>query len=188
MRTFVAIDLDDTVERRIAALQRKLQQHCPESGIRWTDPGKIHITLKFLGETSDEQVARISRALDEVAATCRAFDVGFRGIGTFPPSGSVRVLWLGIEDIDGALADCQSRCEEWIGPIGFPPENRKFAPHLTLARNKNPKNSDRVRAAMAQCESTERLVQSVEKLVFYHSTLTGQGPMYEALSTHKLGS
>ncbi len=52
MRTFVAIDLDDIVERRIAALQRKLQQHCPGSGIRWTDPGKMHITLKFLGETS----------------------------------------------------------------------------------------------------------------------------------------
>ena len=65
MRTFIAVDLDDAIKRRLAGLVERLQRRCPP--LRWTAPDSAHITLKFLGEINDQQIEPIGHTLDDLA-------------------------------------------------------------------------------------------------------------------------
>jgi 2'-5' RNA ligase len=184
VRSFIAIDFDDAVRKQLGRLQESLRDSC--TGVRWTRPEQLHLTLKFLGEIDERQIESISRALDELAGQCAPFDVQVRGMGTFTPSGPVRIVWVGLEDADGGLARCHSVCERLLSPLGFAPENRPFSPHLTLGRNNNPRNSRAIRAAIAGAKQPDAGFQTVEGIVLYHSTLGRGGPTYEALSRHEL--
>ncbi|MFQ5423834.1 MAG: RNA 2',3'-cyclic phosphodiesterase [Phycisphaerae bacterium] len=185
MRTFIAIDFDADIQRCMARVQRKLEEQCPTQGLRWTDTDHVHLTLQFLGEIADQQVAATSQALDDLAGTAARFEMDVGDVGVFPPKGPVRVIWVGIHDAHGELARLHTRCQERLATLGFPPERRAFSPHLTLARNRNPRNSDRIRAALSTLAMLRAGTQTVDHVTFYQSTLTKQGPIHEALSRHR---
>jgi len=182
MRTFVAVDFTDAIKSQFGALQDRLKPRCPQ--LKWVSPQQMHLTLKFLGEIDEQQVADIRKALDVLAGQCRPMDITVEQIGTFRPAGPVNVIWVGLHDATGHLAQCHAACEKLLAPLGFPLEDRPFSPHLTLARNNSPANSPQIRTALAAeppfCAGT----QSVAGVTFYHSTLTPRGPIYEVLSSH----
>ena len=182
MRTFIAIDLDVRVRKRLAEIQDRLRPQCPK--LRWVDPNKMHLTLKFLGEIEDQQALIVSEALDELARNTAPFDIAIEKTGVFGQRGSVRVVWVGISDCDGGLARCQEHCERLLEPLGFPRENRPFHPHLTLARNKSPRHSDAIRRAVADEADARAGVQTVTSVTFYQSTPGEDGPTYRALGRH----
>ncbi len=185
MRTFIAMDFGADIERCMARVQRKLEQQCPVRGLRWIDTDHMHLTLQFLGEIADQQIAPVSRALDDLAGTSSRFDIDVGGVGVFPPKGPVRVIWAGIHDARGELARLQARCQERLAPLGVSPEHRAFSPHLTLARNRDPRSSERILAALKTHVAFSAGTQTVDHVTFYQSTLTKQGPIYEALSRHR---
>lgn len=183
MRTFVAIDLDDDVKRPLAALQARLKPHCP--GLRWVDPAKIHLTLKFIGEIADDRILDIGAALDELAAQCRPFQIAIEQVGVFGQNGPVKVVWVGVSDDEhGALPRCHDLCERLLDPLGIPREHRPFRPHLTLARNRDLRQSETIRRAVELHAELRVGVQEVESVTFYQSILTSRGPVYQPLSRH----
>jgi len=185
MRTFIAIELNDTVHRRICELQDGLQASFPR--LRWSEPRHIHLTLKFLGEVDDPQVAGIRAALDRIAASMAPFTVAIRRVGVFPASGAPHVIWAGVDDRTGALGRCRDAIEAGIAPLGFPAESRPFQPHLTLARCPDPRSTRNLRAALEAHRNFDAGERSVRQFALIKSTLTRQGPIHEALSTHELG-
>ena len=186
MRTFIAIDFDETVRKQITDLQARLKPRCGK--LKWVDPRKMHLTIKFLGEIGDQQITPISGALDELARQCQPFDITVADLGTFNPTGPVKVLWIGIQDPTGRLAACHALCERLIEPLGFPTEKRRFSPHLTLARNRLPQNSREIRAALDAEPPVHVGTQTAGGVSFYQSTLTPEGPIYNALSRHPFQS
>ena len=102
---------------------------------RWLDPDGLHLTLAFIGEVDRSAQARIEIALDGVEAP--ALEVELHGIGHYPLRGSPRVLWVGASPARelGALAASVRRA---LARAGYPPERRKFAPHVTIARFRRP--------------------------------------------------
>src|SRR5262245_16859850 len=124
MRSFIAIDFDETIKRDLADLQDRLKSRCPK--MTWVKPEQIHLTLKFFGEIADQDIMPISAALDRLAGETSAFDVQVERVGVFPPSGRVNVIWIGIIDPDERLAHLQARCDELLAPLGFPAEGRSF--------------------------------------------------------------
>jgi 2'-5' RNA ligase len=182
MRTFIAIEFDPPIRKQLADLQRRLKPQCGRP--KWVDPTAMHLTLKFLGEIDPRQCVKVSEALDTLAAECEPFEIAVGGLGTFPPRGSVKVLWVGIEDESGGLQNCHKKCEALLTPIGFPPESRRFSPHLTLARNRNPGDSRAIIAAIEQLGAPNLGSQVVDGVTFYESTLTPRGPIYRAISKH----
>jgi 2'-5' RNA ligase len=97
----------------------------------------------------------------------------------------VNVVWVGLNDTEKRLARLQARCEELISPLGFPPEGRGFTPHLTIARNKDPRRSNDIRSAVALQGEPDFGVQCVEEVVFYQSTPGPSGHVHQALSKHR---
>ena len=101
---------------------------------RWVRVDGLHLTLRFLGATPDEKQSQIAAALEAASAGVAPFRVALSGGGAFPDPRRPRVLWIGINEGAALLAGLARRLDERLAPLGWPPEGRPFAPHLTLAR------------------------------------------------------
>jgi 2'-5' RNA ligase len=148
---------------------------------------KLHLTLKFFGEIAPERVEALSGAAARVALNSQSFILALSGTGAFPPRGNPRVLWLGIEDASGALAQLQSRLEEECSALGFAREERPFHPHLTLARIRAPQGA-RELASRHQETGFARIEFEAADLVLLRSELGPGGSRYTVISRHELGA
>jgi 2'-5' RNA ligase len=129
MRIFIGIDLDPEVRARISRFLEGVQGFAPEA--RWVHSESLHITLKFIGEQTPEQVATIAERLRRVENG--AFEIRFGGYGFFPSAKAARVFWIGIH-AGPQLAELAERIDKAVAELGIPREDRTYSPHLTLAR------------------------------------------------------
>ena len=125
IRLFVALSLPEDVRRRLELLRGGL------AGARWQSAEQMHLTLRFIGEVDGGAFAEIGDALAHVDA--EAFSLTLEGVGHFPPRGKVRILWAGVA-LNPALMHLRERTEAAITGLGFEPDGRNYAPHVTLAR------------------------------------------------------
>ena len=131
LRLFIACELPDDVRGELADLQDVLRG-LHGGRLRWVRPHGIHITLKFLGDVEETRVQAITSALVDAI---EPFEIRLHlaALGGFG-GARLRVLWIGLEGDTEPLADLARRIDRALGMIGFPPERRPFAAHLTLAR------------------------------------------------------
>jgi len=134
VRAFIAIPLPHPLLEKLAALQRQLEKQFPPRSVRWVRAEGIHLTLKFLGDTSTEKLPDIKQSLAAVARHAPACSFTVEGVGCFPNPRRPRVVWVGIQEPTGRLTALQDAIEEVLAPLGYPPEGRGFKPHLTLGR------------------------------------------------------
>jgi 2'-5' RNA ligase len=129
MRIFIGIDLDSEVRGRITRFVEGVQGFAPDA--RWVRPESLHVTLKFIGEQTAEQVGAITERLGGVESN--AFDIRAGGYGFFPTVKAPRVFWIGIH-AGPQLAALAESIDVAVAELGIPREDRPFSPHLTLAR------------------------------------------------------
>jgi 2'-5' RNA ligase len=135
-RTFIAVELNDEARSYLHQQIQGLARFLPR--VRWVDPETLHLTLAFLGELDDAQLAQAMQVAAETAETATAFTVRIGSLGIFGPPHNPRVIWIGLDGRLQALLDLQMLLAEQLVRVGFPPEERAYAPHLTLARIKTP--------------------------------------------------
>jgi 2'-5' RNA ligase len=105
------------------------------NGAKWVDPGNFHLTLRFIGEIGEDQAADVDEALVRLRA--RRFALQLAGTGVFGGGDKPRNLWVGVER-SAELVALRDKIEHALIRAGLPPEPRKFAPHVTLARLHDP--------------------------------------------------
>jgi 2'-5' RNA ligase len=187
LRTFIAINLNPELKETLSNLIEELKRLDPaRKSVRWVNQQAMHLTLKFLGEIDESQVEQIKKALEQISDGSRTFTMEIRGTGYFPPDKrNPRVLWLGIEE-EKSLQILQSRLEEEMEKLGFPKENRKFHPHLTLGRVKIPSNLREIMLHLEQYGSQKFGEMEVRKITFFKSVLKPTGAEYSVLSEFEL--
>lgn len=126
-RLFVAIDLPAILRARLVGLCAGVR------GAKWVSTEQIHLTLRFIGEVDNGRFADIAEALDNIHLA--PFTLRLSGVGHFPPRGKPKVLWAGVAD-GAAVSRLHDKIEVRLQRLGLPPDARKFAPHVTLARLK----------------------------------------------------
>ncbi|MFA5309854.1 MAG: RNA 2',3'-cyclic phosphodiesterase [Dehalococcoidales bacterium] len=185
IRSFVAIELPQDVKRALASLEEKLKAS-GGAPVKWVEPESIHLTLKFLGDIESGAAGGITAALKEAARGTRPFSIAVSGLGVFPDTRRVRVVWVGLTGDLDILAGLQKRVEAALVPLGFPAEGRAFTPHLTIARVRDYAAPD-ARQALGQLISKTSFGASHEIKVsgfsLMRSQLTREGPVYTRLST-----
>ena len=130
-RTFIALKTDVQKEMMDCMLHLRNALHLEK--LKWVDPGNLHITLRFLGDTSPEQVEKINKILKDTIPGFNCPELNFRGLGVFRSIQKPAVLWIGI-DTGTILLELKKRLDRQLTAVGFPLEERKYSPHLTLAR------------------------------------------------------
>jgi RNA 2',3'-cyclic 3'-phosphodiesterase len=128
LRLFVGIQFPPELKLRLSLLETALP------GARWIDPGNLHLTLRFIGEITEDRAADADEALLRLKA--RRFALQLAGVGVFG-GNRPHSLWLGVER-DPELIRLHDKIELALIRIGFAPEPRRFAPHVTLARLRDP--------------------------------------------------
>ncbi len=182
MRIFLAVDLDESIRSGIAALQRHLARE-GVPGIRWVDPAGIHLTLRFCGEISQETTDRLARSIAP-GVPYAPFPIRLGGLGTFPPRGAPRVLWVGVREA-GSLVPVAAWIEERVISCGLSREPRPFHPHLTLGRFR-PGARPPVREALSAPGAGDLGSLTVETIVLFESHLSPGGARYDALHSFPL--
>jgi RNA 2',3'-cyclic 3'-phosphodiesterase len=136
MRLFIAIPIPEEVKREARRWQEELRLVAPDKGIRWATPEQFHLTLKFLGEVDPARVEALTAATRAACQGVGPFNLRAGGAGFFPNERNPRVLWAGLQCESGALQSLQTAMEAGVGEFAEKPEDRRFSPHLTLARIK----------------------------------------------------
>jgi 2'-5' RNA ligase len=134
IRSFVAIELSDQLRAKLSSIQELLKDMGAADRVRWVKPDGIHLTLQFLGDVPVEGVKDISLAITDGSRDVAPFDLGFAGLGCFPSASRPSVLWVGVEGDTKTLAELQAGIQARLAHLGYPPEKRKYTPHLTLGR------------------------------------------------------
>ncbi len=177
MRLFTAIDLPAAV---LSNLERLLERLRPAARIHWSPPANLHITTKFIGEWPEARRRELEATLRSVTGF-QPISITLRGLGFFPNPHVPRVFWVGIE-AGAELAELARRTDETLAAIGVPRETRPFAPHLTLARIKQPVPLAGLHQAVARLESLEFGRFVAEAFALYSSELRPSGSVYTKLS------
>ena len=175
----------------IAQIQRAASQTLAGEPISWVRPETIHLTLRFLGETSTARLDPLLRSAETSARSWEPFDLHMRGLGCFPDLRRPRIVWIGVSDGSGSLPSIAQELERIARMSGFAPEERPFSPHLTVARVK-----DRLSAEGAQRlgsflrDSSEVDIASirVETIDLMRSELKPSGPVYSLIAALDLGA
>lgn len=178
-RLFIAIDISDEMRAAIDVYVKQLKE-VRADGVRWEKVEKIHLTLKFLGDTAIEKIPEIESALAELAAGHDGFDLTIERTGLFPTPQKARVLWIGVrsnEALNALHADIENR----LSGLGLPKENRRFDPHLTIARIRDARQA---RPAIDQhlASDFKPIRSAVSEIVLYESKLLKSGSIYTAVN------
>ena len=184
-RVFCAIDLPDVARTRLVAHIDRLRRSLPNSQASWNRHENLHLTLKFLGEIERSRLTNLSNAASGAVADLRQFQIIIDETGVFPKHGTPRVLWVGVKDESGKLAELQACLENECAKQGFAREERPFHPHLTLARLRKPQGARELASAHKELHF-DPIEVVVSELLVIRSELSSTGSKYTAISTHRL--
>lgn len=181
VRTFVAVEISEGIRSAAAKMIRQLAK-C-DANVRWVDPEKMHLTLKFLGEVDALEIPDVCRAVEEAVAGVSGFSFDVSGVGAFPKVERPRTIWLGVTSGVEELGQLHKAIENSLHKLGYPPENRRFSPHLTLGRVKHagPELAELSEVIVSLADQSAGTV-AVDEVTVFSSELTREGPVYQPLS------
>jgi RNA 2',3'-cyclic 3'-phosphodiesterase len=192
IRAFIAIELSDDIHHRLDDVEHQIQSRAGETArraVRWVAAENIHLTLKFLGDVSTDQLTPITGLLAEVAASYPGLDLTIGGSGAFPNARRPRVVWVGCEG-SPVLGRLQKAVDQAMDRLGYPREERPFSPHLTLGRvNENARGDELAQLvrALGETHVGELGRVKVETFHLFKSELHPGGAVYTRLNTFRLG-
>ncbi|NQU12306.1 RNA 2',3'-cyclic phosphodiesterase [bacterium] len=186
IRAFIAIDLTDEVRAALATAQDRLRRLPLGVRVSWVKLANLHLTLQFLGYVAEDVVPAVGVALGAVVRCHAPFNLGVNGLGAFPDPGRPRVLWAGCDAGTAEIAGLARAVQQATQPLGFTPETRPFAAHLTIGRVKVPRPDCTLTRALDSLKNAAFGTVRVEALHLYQSELHPAGSIYTKLSSHPL--
>jgi len=182
MRAFIAIDLPSNIKNAISKMQDKLKASLPE--VSWVKPVNLHLTLKFLGEVSCEQVGNINQISAETVKTVSDFKIKLESLGVFPNEAFARIIWIGTDQAPRTLKQIAAQLETKLAKLGIAKEDRPFSAHITIGRIKHRLKPCDLEKGINQVKKDmiyENLEFNARGITLFQSTLGKEGPAYTAL-------
>jgi RNA 2',3'-cyclic 3'-phosphodiesterase len=183
LRVFIAIELPAPVCDAIQKQTARLRQTLGNDIIRWVPTQNMHLTLKFLGDTTSSHLEFLKQLIVRESDLHPQFDLQLGGLGAFPNSRKPRLLWIGIH-APADLAALQKSIETGAARLGYEPEERDFSPHLTIGRVRqtvSPPELQKVRATLDTIQLGNIGMARVDSIHLFKSDLQPSGPIYTKL-------
>ena len=185
IRTFIAITVPEEIKEALRELVASAGGH--PGNVKWVKADNLHLTLKFLGNVTSEQLPQIVEAVEAAASDVTDFELVTSNTGAFPSFKRPRIFWIGVRHKGTPLLSLASDIEQQLLDRGFPKEDRRFKPHLTLGRIKEQRRIARVAEAINRY-SFPNIPFRVSGIDIMKSQLTPRGPIYTSLKTIPLNS
>lgn len=184
-RLFVAVPVTAEVREAVRELLDPLRTGAFARSARWVHLDTLHLTLRFLGDVDPAVAQRVPGAVHAALDGATAFGVRLGGAGSFPPSTrKIRALWLGIRDGAEELGALARALDAPLTALGWPPDDRPYRPHLTIART----DATSLREAALLAQALEEAAGDWEtqfratSAVLYRSFFGGGPPRHEPVA------
>ena len=175
-RLFTAVPLPPDIRHRIASLIDQLAEVV--EGVRWVPEENLHITLRFLGDCPPSTVPVMAGAMRKAARHLPA-QVRIGGVGGFPSVRSARVVWVGVDDLTGAVEKVYNVLDKGAEKSGLGREGRKYRPHITIGRSR--RKPVRIQEELLAGFAAERFEMEVGEIVLFRSRLSNAGASYSVV-------
>ena len=185
IRSFVAVEVPQPLRAKLDEVLRELKR--ADADVRWVRPDSIHLTLKFLGSVTGEELEKLAGGIAPIISSWIPFEVRLLGLGCFPSSRNPRIVWVGMERGSVEASDLQKAVENRAADVGFPPEARPFKPHLTLGRVRSPRGKGSLAQAVEKHRDVEIGSFPVNVVYLFKSELKPSGAVYTKLQTFPMG-
>ena len=178
IRSFLAIDIDnDEILSRVASVQETLKSSGGD--LKLVEFQNIHVTMQFLGDIDQHMVEKISHQMESL--TFSPFKIEVEGVGVFPTIKRPRVIWVGVQQGRDAVSQVYDQLERSLTRLGFAKNQRKYSPHITLARVRSGRNRAELIRCLQQVADFTFGSFTVDCVRLKKSVLTPQGPRYSTL-------
>ncbi len=180
-RGFIAIDIEPTemIERFLNELKKA------KARMKLVEPQNLHITLKFLGDTDENDVDAIEDFMRDSVSGLKPFKITLKGTGVFPNPRRINVIWIGMKD-DGSTERIFQKLDKHLEKLGYRRESRKFSPHLTVARVKSVQDRENLVSIINSYANEGFGDILVESIRLKKSVLTREGPIYSTVRDVRL--
>lgn len=183
IRAFIAVDLPTEIQECLDHIIKTLKGDMGQVPVRWVASQNIHLTLKFLGDVSLNNLEVLQEALQLEAAGQKPMVLSIGGVGAFPKVRSPRVIWVGVE-APQELDLLQRGIDAHTTRIGYAPDRRPFSPHLTLgrvSRNATPQEVRTIGDVLTKQKVGFLGVARIRSVHLYRSDLRPDGAVYTRL-------
>jgi len=184
LRCFIAVDIPEEIKRGIGEMIAVFKKH--NADVKWVAHEHLHLTLKFLGKTSEDLLPEIGELLSKIVLSYKPFCIKIYDVGVFPNRKYPRVIWVGIEDSD-FLQSLQRDIENAMASLGYQKEERKFHPHLTLGRVRSQRGMAHIMQELDTFQDKDFGSIEVCNIRLMQSELTPTGARYSCLQEIPLG-
>lgn len=184
LRLFIAVPIAIKLRRKFANIIERLKT-CG-ADVKWVSEENLHITLKFLGDTTKNKVKQVEQGIKEALEGFEATRIKFQGIGAFPSLKKPRVFWIGVSAGGENLAGMAKALEIALEPLGFPPEDKEFRSHLTIGRVRSNKGIAPLMEQIERLKDFNGGSLKVSEVLLINSDLQKSGPIYTTLSKFPL--
>lgn len=183
MRAFLGIDLPSDLKKSLFSLSKTVP--IPEGlRIKWVEEPNFHITLTFYGEITQNLLQRLITTVEKITKEVSNFRVSLDTLGFFPERGKPRVVWIGLDEGKEELYKLFNLLNKGYKKLKLRFED-KFHPHITLFRVKNFDREENLREyLLGLTKEVEKLRGTefwVDRVKFFESILTSEGPIYKTL-------
>lgn len=187
LRTFVAVEITGAIRARAGELITALGGTTAD--VKWVETHNLHLTLKFLGEVHEREIAQVCQAVARGAAEVQPFELQVRGAGAFPNAARPRTVWIGADRGAQEMVVLHDRVEAALAELGYREEHRRFQTHVTIGRVRGGGPGILELGTLLQQRANAAVgSMTVQKVTVFSSALTPSGPIYEVLGTGRLGS
>ena len=182
MRSFLAIKLSEECKLKLIQVQSKINSQL-SFPVKWIIKDNLHLTLFFMGNLNKASVPLLDHILTEVSQTHQSFELKLEGIGCFPNMQKPKVLWVGCEN-NKKLISLHNDIAEKLEKHNIAFDQKRFNPHLTLGRIKSAPQVNKLAELCMLLHASH--TELVDKVCFFHSQLTYEGPIYTTLGEYHL--
>ena len=188
IRVFIALEISDAARSSLSGAIDGLKAAIPR-GVRWVDPGGIHLTLKFLGNIDPRRADGILESMVRVGQEVSSLSLTLAGLGVFPNQRQPRVLWAGVAGDMAPLTGAQLGVEEAMAEQGFAKERRSFNPHLTIGRVRDGVSASewqKIGTSVTSCSFEPTESWMAETMHLFQTTFTPDGSIHDIIGSAPL--
>jgi 2'-5' RNA ligase len=185
IRAFIAVDISPEIQARLEKVITNIKSNLPDGAVRWVTAANLHLTLKFLGDVSVNNLSMLQEMLLAEVGHHHQFEISVGGLGAFPSARRARVIWVGVE-APLELAAVQNGIENEMSRLGYAREERPFSPHLTLgrvSRNATPSELHLIGDELHKTKIGFLGAVHIHAVHLYQSDLHPEGSIYTRLFT-----
>lgn len=183
LRLFAAINI--VPDDNLSMIYNGLKQTLDFNIIKWVDLHNLHITLRFFGDTTEEELPVIIEALNKAKDGISPFELTLENTGIFGSRYDPRVIWFGIKE-SKPLLSLHSNITKSLEEVEYFTDRQNFIPHLTIARIKEIKDKQFFNQIIERFSNIKLLNQNIVEFSLYHSELKKEGPIHTCIETFKI--